>query len=359
VPTRLASALNVMLASAAFAGCRQTVVLDTGGGSGQDAAAGGDDGGGFFDRDAFDWCESLSPSSRASDVVLAVDHSGTMQMPFGPGTRLDSVQQQLFALVPTYQMTVLFGYLEFPGSLQTCQGGGTGGVVGCCAGDVFGPIIGAWPLIQNEMTPACDPATGSPACIPFAQRPTAEALSRARQAYMDNFDPTMRNRYVLLLTGGEPTCAPDGTPNAACTAARREAMNLINAGVKTVVVAIGGELGSSMCLDQIALSGGASLQNEPKYYLARVPADLTQILAGIVDDIAHDACHFDLQRQPAGGTDRVGLFWNNGMPVDRGGPDGWDFDNGNPLKITLRGNACDTYVTNPAPLELRSDCLHH
>jgi hypothetical protein len=349
-----------MLASAAFAGCRQTVVLDTGGGSGQDGSAGGETGG-FFDHDAFDWCESLSPIPRASDVVIAVDHSTAMQMPFGAGTRLDSIQQQLLPLVQSYQMVVLFGYLEFPGSLQSCQGGGTGGVVGCCAGDVYGPIPNAFPLIESEVTPACDASNGSPACIPFAQRPTAEALSRARQAYMDlGFDQSGRNRYVLLLTGGEPTCAPDGTPGSACMAARSEASKLINlpSGVKTVVVAIGPELASSNCLDLIALSGGASLQNEPKYYLARTPTDLAQILSGIVGQIAQDACHLDLPRQPQGGTDGVGLFIN-GMQIPRGGNDGWDFDNGSPFKITLRGNACTTLLAGPGEVELRSDCPRH
>jgi hypothetical protein len=352
-----------MLASAAFAGCRQTVVLDTGGGSGQDAAAaGGDDGGGgFFDRDAFDWCGSLQPISRASDVVLAVDHSAAMQMPFGPGTRFDSVQSQLLSLVQSYQMVVLFGYLEFPGSLQACQGGGTGGVVGCCAGDLFDPMTGALTLIQSVMTTPCDPASGSPACIPYAQRPTAEALSRIRQAYayLDMTDPSPRNRYVVLLTGGDPTCAPDGTPSSACSAARREASNLINAGVKTYVVAMGADVGSTTCLDQIALIGGAYLQNEPKYYLASDAMGLGRILSSIVADIAPDACHFDLHSQPAGGTDGVMLLYGNGAPVDRGGSDGWDFDNGSPLRITLRGNSCSTYLMNPGPLQLISSCLRH
>src|SRR5262249_13807036 len=134
----------------------------------------------------------------------------------------------------------------------------------------------------------CDPSSGS--CL-NPERPTADVLARCHQKFMDmSFGEEGRNHYVLLVTGGDPTCntAGNGDP---CGAAGDEANRLVtDVGAKTKVVAIGAELASDSCLNALAYAGGSESAQRPYYYFPQTMSDLNDTLTQIVDLIAEDAC---------------------------------------------------------------------
>jgi hypothetical protein len=345
VPKPIAPALAFLIAPVCFAGaCRQTVVLVDDGGNGG-GGSGSDDGGPFGDRGGFN-CDRLSPTSRPPEAILMVDRSQAMDTPFGNGTstRLQSVQTILRNLVGYYQGSVLFGYGEFPATGQAQCGQGGPGVPGdgCCAGEIFAPTKYSI-MAFDQYIHGCDRAP----CA-SAQRPIDDALSRCRVSYTGLGD-NGTSRFVVLVTGGEPMCSSDPTPGAGCTDAQNAAAKLSNDEVKTFIVAVGGELASSTCLDILATTGGVPQQgSSPRFYLETGPGLLQSDLATIFEIIAENACHFDLRPPGIADPDKVTVTFNgiNGrMMVPHDPANGWELDNGSPFKIALYGQACMTYTS--------------
>jgi len=325
VPHRIALALTLMLA----AGCQQTVYLTNGdAGAPNDAFTFGEHGG-------FGQCMPMPyyPQVRLPEVILMVDRSSAMQTAFGNNsTRLAATLATLKSLIPA-NPAVRFGYGQLPTtSLNGCGPGGPGGGDACCAGDIYPPSPTSFSVFDGFIQ-GCDKAPcGS------NQRPIGDALMRCRSAY--DQDPNA-DRYVVLVTGGEPNCTSDST--SPCSDAQNEAARLSNAGIRTYVVAVGDELASDKCLNDLAVAGNRPRGGPQSYYLATAPADLTSSLSTIIhDEIARDACTFDVF-MPNGGTDKLTVYFN-GNPLPQSFANGWNFDNGNMFRITLYGDACENYI---------------
>jgi len=331
VPHRFTSALALMLAPVCLpaAGCMQTVYL-----SNLDAGTGQDGfpfGGG--DHPGFGQCGQVYFTPHTPDVILMVDRSTAMQVPFGnSSTRFVAAQTTLKGLVPA-NPAVHFGYGQFP-SPNGC-GQGPGSSDGCCAGDIYRPSSNSL-MAFDRFIQGCDRAP----CV-STQRPIGDALMHCRIAY-DQLDQNVK--YVLLVIGGDPNCTNDAT--TACSDAQGEAAKLSNAGIPTFVVAVGDELASDDCLNNLAVAGNRPLGGSQSYYLATTPSDLTSALSNIIHKMARDACTFDLGFN-SGGTDKLMVFFHNN-PVNHDSGNGWDFDNGNMFRITLYGDACDSFINSGA-----------
>jgi hypothetical protein len=225
---------------------------------------------------------------------------------------------------------------------------------GCCAGSVIAP---SRTPIQNilQVVSSCEAMGGG--CV-LNQRPTADALDKCEHTYAALGDPMGRGRYVILLTGGDPTCggAADAG-NAACDSALGEVTRLNNQdGALTAVFGVGDEAAGSSCLDQLALAGGlSSATKAPSYHLTLTPTDLSQALTSVVRTIADEACHIDVNSPPVD-PDNVALLLS-GVPLRYNTIDGWTFDPGSTVKITLHGSACDMLVQQMGQLELVSGCM--
>jgi hypothetical protein len=369
----------------ALGACRQTVVLDSppldagdptgaGGGAaagalggagvmgGDDAAAGagtaGDKGGsggnGRFDGgrpDASPFCiggqiQYVPISMRSPDVIIAVDRSAPMQSWFGDGTRLQVIQMQVQALVTKYERSIHFGYEEFPSSMGMCSMG-----MGCCGGDVTPPAIRSAGGIASVINKMCDGNNGG--CVQ-SQRPTADALAKCDKT-LSFINDAGHNHYVILLTGGDPSCTSmDAGP--ACDSAVAETTKLMLESVGTAVFGVGDEATTSMCLDKLAAAGGLDSGGaSPLFHLALTPTQLSAELAPVVETMAEEACHIDLHTSPLDPTRISLLFDNVEVPVD--GVDGWSFDDGTSVKLTVHGSWCDTLLQNTSTVELVSGCL--
>jgi hypothetical protein len=380
----------------ALAACRQTVVLDpnapsdaaTGGGGGAggretgpepdaadgDGASGGAGGGnrsdgGRLDGAAFCLNGQIQPlliTMRTPDVVFTVDRSSGMTSWFGTGSRLQIIQGQVDALVAKYQKVVRFGYQEFPAATGAGIGAGTcSNGQGCCAGAVVAPTSNALRRIDDVLM-ACDGTSGmsggnGTSCAPQAARPTADALTKCDQMFatLPAF-PDAGDRYDILLTGGDPSCMGSDPTSTPCGDAVAAATKLNRDSIGTAVFGVGDEAVGSMCLDQLALAGGLDSGGaSPLYHLARTPTDLDTALSAVIETMAEEACQIDVRQPPADPTKVALLF--DGVAVAQDGVDGWDFDMGSNVKITIHGAACDTYLQKAPHVDLVSGCTppHH
>lgn len=346
-----------LLLALALAACRQTVILDpsvntdgatnTGeGGSGAHFDGGRLDG---FSGDRFCVGGQIQPLSftlRGPEVIVSVDRSASMQSSFGSGTWLQVIQQQVHSLIFKYQKIVRFGYQEFPTPTAIC-----GSPQGCCAGDVTPPMFNNLHAIENVMA-AC-PGNGN-ICV-LNQRPLTHALSKCEATYASVGD-NGRNRYVLLLIGGEPTCMGPDQGLSSCGNAVAEVLKMNNGSIRTVVFGVGDEAAGNAraCLDDLALKGGLDGAASPFYHLAQTPTELSAALGPVVKRMAEEACHIDIRSPPADPAQVQLLF--DGVQVPPDGVDGWDFDPGFSFKITVHGRWCDTLLQKAPHVDLVSGC---
>jgi hypothetical protein len=299
----------------ALGGCRQTVVFNPGG----------------TPNDLAKLCVDGLPANvpyelRSPSVIVALDRSSGMNAPLGSMTAVSASLIALNEAALHYQTSVRFGFVEFPRVSFGCSDS-----YGCCAGQVTIPAdYESFKFAANF----CDSPTSG--CIPSETRPTAAALNACLNAY-NGIDPHNRNRYVLLVTNGDPDCAGGGFCSSA-TSAIGNLRRAIKEEVKTIVV-VPGDVIDDQCLQDMALAGGAS----PNYHWATTPAMLTDVVVGIVRSVATEACRLELG-DPIDDFNQVGLFLNNVL-VPRGGTDGWvDRDR---FSIELRGAACQALLDDP------------
>jgi hypothetical protein len=401
-----AALLLALSAAGALTACRQTVVLApaltpdaaTNGAAG---ASGGGGSGGHMNGDAGEdggagtggnngasgnhadgghadgaFCpggqiQPLSFMMRTPDVVFSVDRSMGMQTWFGTeGSRLQVIQDQIDALVAKYQKLVRFGYEEFPSAsgMGMCSGG-----QGCCAGAVVPPTPNALKLIDNLRTP-CMTTTGtagtgggssggqSSGCATQTSRPIADALTRCDKSFASLAAfPTSGsgNRYVILITGGDPSCPSVDPMSTPCNDALNAVVRLNRDSISTAVFGVGAEATSSQCLGQLADAGGLPTAGPSPYYLALTPTALSAALSPVVETIAEQACQIDVHQLPADPSKVALLF--DGVAVIQDDVDGWDFETGSTVKITIHGAACDTLLQDAPKVELVSGCSspHH
>src|SRR5437868_4077771 len=107
------------------------------------------------------------------------------------------VQQLVLNLIQQYQRAIHFGYEEFPATSNMYNNG-----AGCCAGDVTPPAVRNFQSIQYVIGNC---ANGGGGCVQM-QRPLADALDKIGRAFANIPDRIGRGRYVIVLTGGDPTC---------------------------------------------------------------------------------------------------------------------------------------------------------
>jgi hypothetical protein len=354
------AALALTAACVLGAACRQTVMLDTtegagaggaggstsdlDGGSGGDHGAGGMFGGTHFDGgrlDGFGVCQfqSLPIDPLSPYIILSVDRSSDMQTWFGTGTRLDVIQQQVQALISKYRF-VRFGYEEFPSPAGMCSDG-----QGCCAGDVALPSYNSLRAIR-AIIHACD--SGGAGCNQ-PQRPIANALSMCFDAYKKIYSPgDTGHRYVLLLTSGDPTCMSDPmSTSTPCDDAVAEVTKLSNTFTNTAVFGVG-DGSASACLDKLASYGGINS------HIVKTPNDLSSALDNVVDTIAAEACKIEVH-SPSVDTKTVQLLFD-GVPVPTDPVDGWTFDQGTTMLLTVHGTYCHMLEQNVSHIDLVSGC---
>jgi hypothetical protein len=271
-------------------------------------------------------CRDASANIGASvqferqELMFALDRSTSMiATRLGSSYRLAVAQMTVRELIRRYQGLVRFGYEDFP---FRCEMPGQT----CCVGHVVPPQRDSLFMIDRYMN--CQ----SSACFDLLNdAPTAEALRTAANIFGG---PDPISRYVLLVTDGDPSC---GT--SACESAIYQAVKLADAGVKTIVVALGDEVKTSMCLDMIGRAGQAR-SAAPFFTWA---ADDTQLARAMQDALSSVAsCGMRVSGPPDVNPDRLSVTAEGAtVPRDPNLKEGWAPDPTRAGRIVFYGSWCD------------------
>jgi hypothetical protein len=282
-------------------------------------------------------------------LVISFDRSSSMGTPFGDGTRLSITQQAVRDVVKTFQGAVYFGYQEFPVNGAACPGGPS-----CCASTVSAPVVDSFDLVDRKMN-ECE-MRGT--CSTSPSTPTAEALSQCRAVY-NTSGSSANDRFILLVTDGEPSCGRPRDMMSPCQDAIIELTTLNNdLNIKTAVVGVSEEVAHSDCLNDMASAGGMPRPGAQSYYAGRDPMLLRQYIGETVRSIARRSCRIDVLSSPPDPAETVTLLFDN-KPVQRdtNEKNGWNFDGTTTVQINLFGEACDQLLFRGVrEIKLFSEC---
>ena len=90
-------------------------------------------------------------------------------------------------------------------------------------------------------------------------------------------------------------------------------------------------------------------------HTVKTPNDLSSALGTVVDGIANEACKIDLRSSPTD-PDKVQLLFD-GVLVPKDGMNGWTFDPGTNLVLTVNGSYCHALTQDTARVDLVMGCL--
>ena len=187
------------------------------------------------------------------------------------------------------------------------------------------------PAASSRVQQAITPSAISPTmCARSAPAPTAAALASCAR-FFGMVDQGVRNRYVLLVTDGDPDCA--GASSDACKDAQFQVSTLANpSNVTTIVVGLGP--GERQLPHQAGAHGWWNLLPDAAERARRNPRrDHARNGSGGLSPRSQPNAERFFQRDRA--TER------HADPAQYS--DGWQPD-GNSPRITLYGKACDTLL---------------
>ena len=286
--------------------------------------------------------EPLNITQQPAQLLVLLDRSTSMQKTFDGTTREAAVQDALIAVIKRYQSRVKFGFMHFPADTTDppCQAGS------CCSGSVSNP-----PTISN-----LDAMTSSVQCLDWhgagcqltnPDSPSYAALDKVREYYRWKDSFSSDDRYVLLVTSSEPSCAADSSN--LCDDAISSASDLSNSNVHIVVLTLDYQPDPSSCLYQISQLGSSALPlNIARSISARNVSDLASSLDIFVAAVERSACTMTTSPPiPRQATISISIDTGNEIAqVDGEGQDGWYIVNFNRNKIRFSGSACEEFLNS-------------
>ena len=282
---------------------------------------------------------------RDATGLLLVDRSGSMNEPFGGGTRWTVLANALFdpalGVVARMQDTVRFGM-----ALYTSNDGYSGGA---CPDLIEVPIApdnaAAVQATFESTVPAIDGDT-----------PTGDAI----RAVIGRLAAYSAPKYVLLVTDGEPdTCAvPD--PQSGQREAVAAAEQAYQAGIRLLIMGVSTDIAPTH-LQQMANAGvgapldavwgrddGAGQPHQASDDQAELAAQLTGMLGAV------RTCLIDLRETVDPLRAAEATLWLDSQPLEYQSPDGWVLRDASTLEVL--GAACESILTTGRRLSISYPC---
>jgi von Willebrand factor type A domain len=250
-----------------------------------------------------------------SNMLIALDKSGSMNEPLGNSTKWDVADSSLRQLTAQYQSQIQFGLMFFPVGPNRPDD--------CLPGPVAVPVA-------NMSAAAVGSALGMNG--PGGKTPIGAVLTAA--GMVSSLADPMRANYVMLVTDGSETCQGNGVM-AATT-------NLAQKGIKTFVIGFGSGV-DAQNLSAIAVAGGTPRPGNPKYY----QADDAVGLQTAFNQIAQGAlgCEYRLATAPPDPA-KVFVYVNGVLQAhDINHANGWDYTAAT-QRITFYGALCTLVATD-------------
>ena len=335
--------------------------------------------GSIFEPDELPDPSTVSPCGAATvaldfvrpNLYFAIDASGRMTdgIPRGeattaggtpPANRYAALSRAIQALLLRIGHRVDYGGTLFPTQDAACDGGdeirelGPGDDVSFAVSGELGPALHSFMFYVNRRTPS----GGTPVALALDG-----LLPRLREAGPDT--------YVFLVTDGGPNCNADascgadacipsiervrvsdslscnedvnccdgsvfGPDNCLDTSGSLAAVQaLAAAGVQTFVIGIPGSEAYSNLLDQLAVAGGVSRPESPRYYRVADAEELLRTVSALGSTVAL-SCTIEL-REPPPDPALVNLFFD-GQLIPGDPLDGWTFSDESTVQV--QGAAC-------------------
>lgn len=304
------------------------------GGAGRDG--GGDTADAGAQPDASD-CppRPLSLGAEAPAVMLVVDRSGSMNRVFRmptprypePATRFELVLENLVGpprgLVGTYEDRVRFGAMTFAATSTRCP-------------DLrfVLPALGAREAVRDTLLAA--PVSGS--------TPLAETIAETVALLAEEPDGPGGRPVLVLTTDGEPTGCERGPARDAAEEVRRA----FDAGLRTLVVSVGDEVGEAFLAEIADIGAGLPPGSGTRFFRGTNWVDLGPAIEGAVG--AAIACRAELPVDALDVPCEALPLELDGRPLRCGDPDGFRQAGG--TTIELLGEACDQVQTRVPPPRL-------
>ncbi len=297
---------------------------------------------------------------RPAEVLLVIDRSTTMAEAIAAdGTsRWSTTVAAVASAVLASQETTAWGMMLFPKSSDDAV---------CCqmpANDLA-PLVEVAPDLGSAQAIAATLAQSTPTGI---GTPTARALVQAANFLLAR--ATSTSKYLVLLTGGDPTCVGDGLCDGASDsdyARSKETVahvaSVLGIPVAVVAMALPSATGNlqpnsrvQLFIDMANLGGMPNTAaGQPAYYAVNGTADVVAALGALGAQAT--SCSFALPFPVAWPDSAAVLMSENRITRDTSHQEGWDFGDGG-ASVVLFGKPCDDArsLNGLATLELVSAC---
>jgi hypothetical protein len=287
--------------------------------------------------------ESTTLYPRPVEVLLVLDRSTSMADPVAPAgpDKWSATVAGIESAVLVSQGATAWGMMLFPKS----TGDST-----CCQMPTsdLSPEVEVAPALQSAPSISATLAQDSPAGV---GTPTARALIQAANYLVAR--STSTSKYIVLASGGEPTCASDGLCSGAAStdyARTKDAVAHVASvlGIPVAVAAIALPAGSNsyqpsgrvQLFTDLANLGGmpSTTPGRPAYYAIASASDLTGALGTLNAQMT--SCSFALPDPVVWPDSVLVLLADNRISKDVSHQDGWDYgDSG--TSVVLFGKPCD------------------
>jgi hypothetical protein len=266
---------------------------------------------------------------RPAELMLVLDRSGSMQEPAGPMSLTSKWTEATAALDETIMKTadrISWGLKMFPSTEVTCA---------LADGIEVPPALDNYQPVTMAYRTAGPNGDGTP---------TALALKKTVAWLQAN--PSMKPRYLVLATDGEPTCMDgiDGDLRDDVAAVQAVA-DAAAAGLHTFVLGIATGQGADMVLNDLAVAGKEPRAGDPRYYPVTSRQDLIgalDLITGIISD-----CTFPLDKVPPA-PDAVAVNVDTTrLTRDPTHVHGWDYGPDG-KSIIVYGATCDALKSGAA-----------
>jgi len=286
--------------------------------------------------------QNFALDRRPAIVVLLQDRSTSMRNSIDSVTRWALAVNAVKPVLQQTQAGISWGFKLFP----------DGKACGVTAGVNIEPALNNAGAITAQLDAIKVVQNSSDNLGLWDGTPVAPAL-RQTAKYLASL-PSDKQKYILLATDGQPTCAggdpllgggdPDTDDHPSGPAAVAEVVAM---GIKVPVVGIAFSdtwdptdlKENEVTLNNMAKAGGMPRPMDPAYYAANSSADLVSAFSQITGILI--SCTFDLKGMKPPSPDDVAVKIDGvKVPRDKTHAEGWDYD-ADMANVVVYGQACE------------------
>ncbi len=287
--------------------------------------------------------QNFALDRRPAIVLLLQDRSTSMRNTLSGGvTRWATTVEGVKPVLQQTQAGISWGLKFFPDGKEC----------GVTAGVNIAPAVNNAAAIAAQLDSIKIVANSPDNLGLWDGTPVAPALRQAAR-YLASL-PSDKQKYILLATDGQPTCAggdplvgggdSDSDDHPSGPAAVTEVVNM---GIKVPVIGVAfsdtwdpTDLDDNeVTLNNMAKAGGMPRPTDPAYYAANSSAELAAAFAQITGILI--SCTFDLKGMKPPSPDDVAVKIDGvKVPRDKTHAEGWDYD-ADAANVVIHGQACE------------------